>query len=67
MVVAGGERKYLIEVLALDPQLIFAGSVASVFAAFEHGDDNSFDLNWLCGGRGLGRKKQRENGEHHQK
>jgi hypothetical protein len=29
--------------LAFDPELVFAGSVAGVFAAFEHGDDNDFD------------------------
>jgi hypothetical protein len=32
--------------LALDPQLIFARSVASVLAAFKHRDDHDFDRDW---------------------
>src|SRR5206468_6625799 len=41
--IAGGERNDLIEVLALNPKLVFARRVASVRTAFEHGDDYYFD------------------------
>jgi len=63
VMIAGGERKDLIEVLALHPELIFAGSVAGVFAAFEHGDDDDFDGNRLVGLYALGREPKWKNGE----
>ena len=65
--ITGREREDLIEVLALYPELVFAGSVAGVFAAFEHGDDDDFDLNWLADGRGLGGEQERENREQEEK
>ena len=67
VVIAGGERKDLIEVLALDPELIFAWGVAGVFAAFEHGDDDDFDGNRLTGLCALGWEAEWENGEHKEK
>src|SRR6267142_1589977 len=33
--------------LALHPQLIFAGDIAGILAAFEHRNDHDFYLNWL--------------------
>jgi hypothetical protein len=56
-------------VFALDPELIFAGRVAGVFTAFEHGYDDDFDRNGL-GWRGLGRedggyRESNENGFDH--
>ena len=61
--IAGGEWNDLIEVLALDPELVFAGRVASVFAAFEHGDDYDFDADWLGLGCGLGKEEGRINAD----
>src|SRR5205807_7937427 len=49
VVIARGERNDLIKVLALDPELVFAGRVASVLAAFEHGDDYDLDRDRLAG------------------
>jgi hypothetical protein len=54
----------LIEVLALDPELVFAGRVTGVLAAFEHGDDYDFDGDGLGERRGLGRKEDGENSDH---
>ena len=42
--IAGGERINLIEMIAFDPVLEFAGLIASVLADFEHGDDDDLDL-----------------------
>ena len=43
VVISGGHIEHAIEMLALHPQLIFAGSVAGVFAALKHGDDDDLD------------------------
>ena len=51
-----GERNDLIEVVALDPELVFAGRVAGVLAAFEHGDDYDLDRDRLAGCCGLSKK-----------
>ena len=50
-VVGGGERVDVVEVVAFDPVLELAGSVAGVFAGLKHGDDDNFDGD---GGWGLG-------------
>ena len=42
-VIAGGKRIDLVEMIALDPVLEFAGLVAGVLADFEHGDDDDLD------------------------
>ena len=55
--ISGGHRNHAIEMLALNPQLIFAGSVAGVLAAFKHGDDDNFHCDWFRGRRGLGDKR----------
>ena len=34
-----------VEPFAFDPMLKLAGLIAGIGAAFEHGDDNDFDLN----------------------
>jgi len=47
-------------VLALDPELVFAGRVAGVFAAFEHGDDYDLNADWLAGRDGLGEERGAE-------
>src|SRR5258707_9647423 len=57
VMVAGRERKDLVEVLALDPQLVFAGCVAGVFAAFEHGDHHDLDSEWFGFSCGLGKQQ----------
>jgi hypothetical protein len=57
MVITGRERDDLIQPLALDPELVFAGRITGVFAAFEHGAHHDFDGYWLVGRRGLGRKQ----------
>src|SRR5882762_10708290 len=57
MMVAGRDRNDLIEVLALDPELVFAGRVAGVFAAFEHGDHYDLNADWLAGRDGLGEER----------
>src|SRR5258708_7134132 len=45
--VAGWHRQNLIQMLSLHPQLIFAGDIAGILAAFEHRNDHDFYLNWL--------------------
>jgi hypothetical protein len=56
MMIARRERQDLVQVLALHPQLVFAGSVARIFSPFEHGDHDDFDADWRDGGRsGLGK------------
>src|SRR5271163_348598 len=50
----------LIQVLALDPQLVFAGRVAGVLASFEHSDHDNFDRDRL--GRS-GRLSKSQRGE----
>ena len=57
VMISGGHGNHAIQMLAFDPQLIFAGSVAGVLAAFEHGDDDDFYFDWFRGRRGLGRKR----------
>src|SRR5260221_2057587 len=52
--VAGWHWQNLIQMLVLHPQLIFAGDIAGILAAFEHRNDHDFYLNWfglrlLCG------------------
>jgi hypothetical protein len=64
--IAGGQRKDLIEVLTFDPELVFAGRVTNVFAAFEHGDHYDFDRDGLGGRSGLGREQSGENSENAQ-
>src|SRR6476646_4321148 len=44
VMIASGQRNYLVEVLAFNPQLILTRIIASVFAPFEHGDDYDLDL-----------------------
>jgi hypothetical protein len=46
----------LIEVLALDPELIFTGGIAGVLAAFEHSDYHDLDNNRFAGRPTLGRE-----------
>jgi hypothetical protein len=43
VVIAGRQRNDSVEMLTLHPELKFAGSVAGVFTAFKHRDDNDFD------------------------
>ena len=43
VMIAGRKRNYLVQMLALDPELEFAGCVAGVFATLEHGDDHDLD------------------------
>ena len=63
IVIASGKGEDGVEVLALDPVLIFAGGVACVGANLEHVDDDYFDFDWLrmrlreCAG---GRTEQEE-------
>ena len=56
VMVASGQRNHAVEMLAFDPELIFAGSVAGVFAGLEHGDDDDFHFNRFCG-RGYGLRR----------
>ena len=51
VMIAGGQRQNLIEMFAVDPELEFAGRVAGIFAALEHGDDDNFYLDGLWRGR----------------
>ena len=54
-VVAGGQRINLVEMIALDPVLEFAGLIAGVLADFKHGDDDDLDLDGArLGGRDRG-------------
>jgi hypothetical protein len=66
VVIAGGERNDLIEVLAFDPELVFAGRVAGVRAALEHGDDYYFDRDWLASRWALSKKLEGKNCAHDQ-
>ena len=50
IVVAGGEREDGVEVLTLDPVLVFAGEIAGVGALLEHVDDYDFDLDGVLRG-----------------
>ena len=50
-VIGGGHGINLVEVIALDPVLKFAGMIAGVLADFEHGDDHDLDRD---GSRGRG-------------
>ena len=59
VMVARRERKDLVQVLALDPELVFAGRVAGVLADFEHGDDHHFHFDRPRGGRGSGSLRRR--------
>jgi hypothetical protein len=45
--VARSEWKNLIEMLALHPQLEFAGGVSDVFAAFKHRDHDDLNGDWI--------------------
>jgi hypothetical protein len=47
MVIAGGKGHDGVEVFALDPVLVLAGSVAGVVADLEHVDDDDFDFDGL--------------------
>jgi len=38
----------LIQVLALDPELIFSWCIPGVLTAFEHGDHHHLDADWIC-------------------
>jgi hypothetical protein len=38
--IRGRERKNLVQVLALNPQLVFPRNVAGIFSDFKHGHDN---------------------------
>ena len=64
--IAGGERNDLIEVLALNPKLVFARRVASVRTAFEHGDDYYFDGDRLTGRCALTKKLEGKNHDYDQ-
>ena len=64
MVIPGWERNDLIQVLALNPQLVFARCVTGVLAALEHGDHYDLDAYRRAGRRGLGKKQDGENSEH---
>ena len=44
VMIAGGQRNDLVQMFAFHPELEFAGCVAGVFAALEHGDHYDFDL-----------------------
>src|SRR5215470_4509509 len=43
VMVCGGQIEDLSEVLALDPELILAGRIASILTTLEHGNDDDFD------------------------
>lgn len=61
---AGRQRTNLVQMLAFHPKLKFAGSVAGVFAALEHGDDD-FDAHRPSRRRGLCTKGTKtERGQH---
>src|SRR5216683_2374195 len=66
MVIPGRERNNFIQVLALDPQLVFPGCVPGVLAAFEHGDHHNLDADRRAGRCRLGTKQNGENSEHDQ-
>jgi hypothetical protein len=57
--IAGGQRINLIEMIAFDPILKFAGLIAGVLSDFEHCDDNYLDFNRIrsgAQGRSVGEK-----------
>jgi hypothetical protein len=47
VVVAGGKWKDGVQMFALNPVLVLAGSIAGVGSDFEHVDDDYFDFDWL--------------------
>jgi len=61
-VIAGGQRKDAVEVVAFHPVLQLAGLVAGVVALFEHGDDGNLDGNG-CGLRAQERGGRQKCGE----
>src|SRR5712671_184940 len=66
MVIPGRERNNFIQVLALDPQLVFPGGVPGVLAAFEHGDHHNLDADRRAGSCCLGTKQNGKNSQHDQ-
>jgi hypothetical protein len=67
MVIRGRQRNDLIQVLALDPQLVLAGCIAGILTAFEHGNDNNLDAEGLTWWSGLGKKQAGARSEDHQR
>jgi hypothetical protein len=71
MVIARRQRKNLVQVLALHPQLIFARCVARIFPHLKHGDYDDFDLNgrgWRGNGSsGLGKQRDRAAAEKYER
>jgi len=56
VVITGGQRKDLVEMLTFHPELKFARSVARVLTALKHGHHDDFDSNRPRLSRSLARK-----------